>query len=104
MYAVIATGGKQYKVSVGDTIEVEKLANANGADIVFEDVLLVADGDNVKFGDPHIAEAKVVADVVSQKRGEKIEIIKFRRRKHHMKRQGHRQYLTEVKIKEIKGL
>ena len=104
MYAVIATGGKQYRVSVGDTIEVEKLEHADGGDMVFEEVLLVADGSNVKFGTPHVVGARVIADVISQKRGDKIEIIKFRRRKHHMKRQGHRQYLTEVKIKEIEGL
>jgi large subunit ribosomal protein L21 len=104
MYAVIATGGKQYRVSVGDILEIEKLENAGDKSVVFEKVLLVADGDNVKFGDPHVTGAQVVADIVSQKRGEKIEIIKFRRRKHHIKRQGHRQYLTEVKIKEIKGL
>ena len=104
MYAVIATGGKQYRISVGDIVEIEKLENAESSDVTFNEVLLVVDGDNAKFGDPFVKGAEVVAEVVSQKRGEKIEIIKFRRRKHHMKRQGHRQYLTEVKIKEIKGL
>ncbi len=105
MYAVIATGGKQYRVAPGDTIQIEKLENSDGGNsITFEEVLLIANGTETKIGAPYIDGAKVHADILAQKRGEKINIIKFRRRKHYMKRQGHRQYVTEIKIKDIMGL
>ncbi len=103
MYAVIKTGGKQYKVAAGDTLKIEKLALDIGQTIEFEEILLVADGGNVKLGVPFIAGGKVVAEIVSHGRGKKINIIKFRRRKHSMKRQGHRQDFTEIKINAIQA-
>ena len=101
MYAVIATGGKQYRVQEGQTLKLEKLEVATGETLDFDQVLLVADGDDVKVGAPLVDGAKVSAEVVSHGRGDKVTIIKFRRRKHHMKRQGHRQWFTEVKITGI---
>ena len=101
MYAVIVTGGKQYKVAEGEFLKVEKLDAETGATIEFDKVLLVANGDDVKIGAPVVEGAKVTAEVVSHGRHDKVNIIKFRRRKHHMKRQGHRQWFTEVKITGI---
>lgn len=103
MYAVFLTGGKQYKVASGDTLKVEMLNVEPGETVKFDKVLMVIDGENNKIGMPYVAGAEVVADVVSQGRHKKIEIIKFKRRKHHMKHMGHRQYYTEIKIKDIKG-
>jgi len=103
MYAVIKTGGKQYKVAAGQTLKIEKLEVAEGDEVKFDQVTLVVDGLDVKMGKPVIAGASVVAEVVSQGRHKKVKILKFRRRKHHMKRQGHRQYYTEVKILEVKA-
>lgn len=100
MYAVIQTGGKQYRVSEGDVLRVEKLAAEEGSTINF-DVLMVADGDSVKVGQPIVAGGKVSATVESHGLGEKVKIIKFRRRKHHLKRQGHRQPYTALKITGI---
>lgn len=101
MYAVIKSGGKQYRVQEGQTLKLEKLEVATGESLDFDQVLLVADGDDVKVGAPLVEGAKVSAEIVSHGRGDKIRIIKFRRRKHHMKRQGHRQWFTEVKITGI---
>ena len=101
MYAVIQTGGKQYRVSEGDTVKVEKLDADEGASVNFDTVLMVADGDNIKVGTPFVEGGKVTATVQSQGRAKKIEIIKFRRRKHYDKRTGHRQYFTELKITGI---
>ncbi len=101
MYAVISTGGKQYRVAPGDLLQIEKLDAEPGTAIVFDEVLLIADGDDVAIGNPRLEGAKVNAEVVSQLRGEKIRIVKFRRRKHYMRHQGHRQYLTEVRITSI---
>ncbi|TFH87065.1 50S ribosomal protein L21 [Billgrantia azerbaijanica] len=101
MYAVIKSGGKQYRVQEGQTLKLEKLEIPTGESVEFDEVLLVADGDDVKVGAPLVEGAKVAAEVVSHGRGEKVRIIKFRRRKHHMKRQGHRQWFTEVKITGI---
>lgn len=101
MYAVIKSGGKQYRVQEGQTLKLEKLEVATGESLDFDQVLLVADGDDVKVGAPLVDGAKVSAEVVSHGRGEKIRIIKFRRRKHSMRRQGHRQWFTEVKITGI---
>ena len=98
MYAVIQTGGKQYRVAPGDTLRVEKLKAAEGDTVEFDRVLMVADGDDIKVGTPYLESGKVSATVKAHGRGRKIEIIKFRRRKHHMKRQGHRQDFTEVEI------
>jgi len=101
MYAVIQTGGKQYRVSQGDKLKVEKLSAAEGDSVELDRVLLVADGENVKIGSPYVAGGKVTATVRSHGRGEKVRIVKFRRRKHHLKRQGHRQYYTELEITGI---
>ncbi len=101
MYAVIQTGGKQYRVSEGDTLRIEKLVAEEGATVEIDKVLMVADGDNVRVGQPFIAGGKVTATVKSQGRAKKVHIIKFRRRKHHMKRQGHRQWFTELTITGI---
>lgn len=103
MYAVILTGGKQYRVASGQTLMIEKIEQPEGGDIVFDKVLMVANGDDVKVGEPYLAKATVTAKVEAQTRGKKVEIIKFKRRKHHMKRMGHRQYLTKVTIGDIKA-
>ena len=101
MYAVIQTGGKQYKVTQGDVLRIEKLAADEGASVDFNAVLLVADGDNIKIGKPQVDGAKVTALVQTQGRDKKVKIIKFKRRKHHRKQMGHRQYYTDVKIIQI---
>lgn len=103
MYAVIVSGGKQHRVKEGETLKLEKLEVETGGTVEFDRVLLVADGDNVKVGAPAVEGAKVTAEVVNHGRHDKIQIIKFRRRKHSMKRQGHRQWFTEVKITGIQG-
>jgi large subunit ribosomal protein L21 len=103
MYAVIATGGKQYRVQPGDTLRVEKLESEAGKTIEFTDVLLVADGDNVRIGTPRIEGAKVVAEVVGNVRGEKLRIYKYRRRKGYRRKTGHRQTYTALKISAING-
>jgi large subunit ribosomal protein L21 len=103
MFAVIVSGGKQYRVQEGQTLKLEKLAVEAGSSVDFDRVLLVSNGDDVKVGAPVVEGAKVSAEVVSHGRGDKVKIIKFRRRKHHMKRQGHRQWYTEVKITGING-
>ena len=101
MYAVIQTGGKQHRVAEGDTLKVEKLAAEEGSAVELDKVLLVADGDEVKVGTPYLDGGKVTATVKAHGRGEKVNIIKFRRRKHHLKRQGHRQWYTELQITGI---
>lgn len=103
MFAVIVSGGKQYRVQEGQTLKLEKLAVEAGASFDFDRVLMVGNGDDVKVGAPVVDGAKVTAEVVGHGRGEKVTIIKFRRRKHSMKRQGHRQWFTEVKITGISG-
>jgi large subunit ribosomal protein L21 len=101
MYAVIKSGGKQYRVQEGQTLKLEKIEVPTGESIDFDEVLLVGNDDEVKVGAPLVEGAKVSAEIVSHGRGDKVTIIKFRRRKHHMKRQGHRQWFTEVKITGI---
>lgn len=103
MYAVIKTGGKQYRVEEGDVLRIEKLEIGAGESVEFDQVLLVADGDKVTVGQPLVDGAKVTAEVVEQGRHKKIRIVKFRRRKHYRKQQGHRQWFTEVKITGISG-
>ncbi len=103
MYAVIKTGGKQYKVSEGATLKVEKIDADEGATVELDQVLMVVDGDNVNVGSPLVAGGKVTATVTSHGRGKKIEIIKFRRRKHHRKQMGHRQSYTELQITGIQA-
>lgn len=99
--AIIKTGGKQYRVAEGQVFRFEKLAVEPGDTVTFDQVLMVADGDNVQVGAPYIDGMTVSAEVLDQTRGKKVHIIKFRRRKHYMRKAGHRQYLTEVKITAI---
>lgn len=103
MYAVIESGGKQHRVREGDTLKLEKLEVETGGKVKFDNVLLVGEGDKVKIGAPYVKGSVVSGEVVSHGRGEKVKIIKFRRRKHHMKQMGHRQWYTEVKITGIKA-
>jgi large subunit ribosomal protein L21 len=101
MYAVIQTGGKQYRVAEGDTLKIEKIAADEGASVELDKVLMIADGENVTVGKPFVEGGKVTATVKAHGRGKKVKIIKFRRRKHHLKRQGHRQWFTELSITGI---
>ena len=101
MYAVIKTGGKQYKVVAGATLKVEKLLGEVGSNVVIDKVLMIADGENTTIGAPLIAGATVNATVISHGRADKVMIFKFRRRKHYRKTQGHRQSFTEIQIGEI---
>lgn len=103
MYAVIATGGKQYRVQPGDTVRVEKLAGTPGQSIEFTDVLLVANDGEVRIGTPHVAGANVVGEVVAEGRGPKLITYKFRRRKGYRRKTGHRQSFTAIKISAING-
>lgn len=101
MYAVFQSGGKQHRVSEGQTIRLEKLEVEAGSTVEFDSVLLVANGDDVNVGAPFVAGGKVTAEVVTHGRGDKVKIVKFRRRKHSRKQMGHRQWFTEVKITGI---
>ncbi len=101
MYAVIKTGGKQYRVAPGENIKIEQVQADVGATIVLDQVLMVADGEAVKVGTPMLAGAKVSATVVAHGRGPKIRIFKMRRRKHYQKTQGHRQNYTEIRVDAI---
>lgn len=98
MYAVIANGGKQYKVTQGQILQLESIDLDAGKEIEFDQILLLADGEKITVGAPFLQGVKVKAEVLDHGRHKKINIIKFRRRKHHMKRMGHRQNYTEVKI------
>lgn len=99
MFAIIQTGGKQYKVQQGENIYVEKLDNKIGEVITFNEVIMV----DSKIGNPYVAGASVSAKIVKHGKGEKIKIIKFKSKKHHMKRQGHRQPYTQIVIESIKA-
>ncbi|KXI21514.1 50S ribosomal protein L21 [Photobacterium sanguinicancri] len=101
MYAVFQSGGKQHRVSEGQTLRLEKLDAETGANVEFDSVLLVANGEEVTVGAPFVAGGKVTAEVVTHGRGDKIKVVKFRRRKHSRKQMGHRQWFTEVKITGI---
>ncbi|HAU1182372.1 TPA: 50S ribosomal protein L21 [Legionella pneumophila] len=101
MYAVIKTGGKQYTVKEGDVLKIEMLPENVGNEIKFSEVLMLVDGDKVTCGTPFVAKATVKAEVLDHGRHKKVKIIKFRRRKHHMKQMGHRQYYSQVKITTI---
>jgi len=103
MYAVIKTGGKQYKVAPGETLKIESLDAEVGNTVAFEEVLMVSNGDQLTVGTPTVAGGVVKAEVLSHGRGDKIRIVKHRRRKHYHKEQGHRQNFTEVKITDIAG-
>ena len=101
MYAVIRTGGKQYRVTDGATLKVEKLSGDVGSETVIEQVLALGDGESLKLGAPLLAGARVKAKIVSHGLGDKVGIFKMRRRKHYQKRQGHRQAYTEIQITGI---
>ncbi|ODP98897.1 MULTISPECIES: 50S ribosomal protein L21 [Salinivibrio] len=101
MYAVFQSGGKQHRVSEGQTIRLEKLDVETGESVEFDNVLLVANGEDVKVGAPFVSGGKVTAEVVTHGRGDKVKVVKFRRRKHSRKQMGHRQWFTEVKITGI---
>jgi len=101
MYAVIKTGGKQYRVSPGEKLRVEKLDGEVGADLTLSQVLLVANGENITVGSPIVPGASVKAKVLAHGRADKVMIFKFRRRKHYRKTQGHRQSFTEIEIGDI---
>ena len=103
MYAVIISGGKQYRVKEGQSIKLEKIELDTGATIEFDKVLMVSDGENLKVGAPFLSNCTVKADIISHGRADKIKIIKMKRRKHYMKRIGHRQWYTEVKITGIRA-
>jgi large subunit ribosomal protein L21 len=103
MYAVIEAGGKQHRVVEGEFIKVEKIEAETGSTIDFDRVLMIGEGESVKVGTPVVDGAKVSAEVIQHGRGDKVIIVKFKRRKHHMKRQGHRQWFTEIKITAING-
>lgn len=101
MYAIIKTGGRQYRVRAGEQVRVETLPVEAGANVSFDEVLMVGAGDGVRVGAPLVAGAKVKATVLGHGRGEKVKIFKLRRRKHYQKTQGHRQNYTEVRIDDI---
>ncbi|RYG39266.1 MAG: 50S ribosomal protein L21 [Burkholderiales bacterium] len=102
MYAVLVTGGKQYRVMQGETLRVEKLEADAGSEIKFDNILMLGDSDGIKLGDA-LKGAIVNAKIVSHGRADKVRIVKFRRRKHHRKQMGHRQYYTEIEITGIAG-
>jgi large subunit ribosomal protein L21 len=101
MYAVIKTGGKQYRVNQGDKLKIEKIVGDVGANVVLDQILTVVDGDNVTIGSPIVRGASVTATLVSHGRHDKVRIFKMRRRKHYRKSQGHRQSFTEIQIDKI---
>lgn len=103
MYAVIESGGKQHRVEPGEVLKLEKLAASQGESIAFEKVMMIGEGSNVKIGAPYVEGGKVTAEILGHGRGDKITIIKMKRRKHYRRQAGHRQAYTEVKITEISG-
>ena len=103
MFAVIKTGGKQYRVSKGDMIRVEKLGGEVGDEVILDNVLMVGNGEDIHIGNPVVDNARIVSKIIRHGRGEKIIVFKHKRRKNYRKKQGHRQSFTEVKITEIEG-
>jgi len=101
MYAVIATGGKQYRVNEGESVRVEKLSGEAGAKVVFDQVLMLGNGSDSKIGSPVVASASVEAEIVDQGRDKKIIVFKFKRRKKYRRKQGHRQPFTQLRITKI---
>lgn len=101
MYAVVKTGGKQYKVAAGEKLKVEQIPADVGAEVVLDQVLMVAEGESVRVGQPVVSGAAVKATVVAHGRHDKVKIFKMRRRKHYQKHQGHRQNYTELRIDSI---
>lgn len=103
MYAVIFSGGKQYRVQEGDVLKLETLPEEAGSTVKFDKILAIGEGDAIKVGRPYVEGCVVAGKILSQGRHKKIRIIKFKRRKHHMKTQGHRQNYTEIEITQIKA-
>ena len=103
MYAIVETGGKQQRVSTGDVISIEKVVGDKGSTIEFDKILAVGSGDGVVLGKPYVANAKVIGSIVSQYRDKKVIVFKKKRRKNYRRTNGHRQYLTRVRIVEVKG-
>jgi large subunit ribosomal protein L21 len=103
MYAVIKTGGKQYKVAPGEKLKIEQIPADVGASVVLDQVLMVGEGDSVRLGAPMVGGVTVTATVLAHGRGDKVRIFKMRRRKHYQKHQGHRQNYTELRIESIAG-
>ncbi len=101
MYAVIKTGGKQYRISEGDVLRIEKRDAEPGQEIVLDQVLLVGEGDTVEVGSPYLANVRVRAEVLAQRKSKKIVVLKFKRRKNYRRKQGHRQLYTGIRIKAI---
>ncbi|OCG00368.1 50S ribosomal protein L21 [Gilliamella sp. wkB178] len=101
MYAVFQSGGKQHRVSEGQVVRLEKIEVETGGEVVFDKVLMVANGEDIKVGAPFVEGATIKAEIVEHGRGDKVKIVKFRRRKHYRKQQGHRQWFTDVKITAI---
>lgn len=101
MYAVIQTGGKQHKVSPGDELKVEKLNGNPGDVIIFDQVLMIADGDNIKIGRPYLEDSKVKARIIRHGKDRKIIVFKYKRRKNYKRKKGHRQHYTLIKIEEV---
>ena len=101
MYAIIQTGGKQYRVSPGDVLRVERLPGERGDEVVLDQVLLVADGEDLKVGQPFVADASVKGQILRQGKAKKILVFKKKRRKNYRRRQGHRQLFTAVQVQEI---
>jgi large subunit ribosomal protein L21 len=101
MYAVIATGGKQYRVEKGAVLRIEKLVGDPGSTVEFNEVLMIADGDNVRLGNPQLQGGRVTATIEKHAKGDKVSIVKFRRRKHYLRQKTHRQHYTQVRVTEI---
>lgn len=101
MYAVVATGGKQYRVSPGDLLRTERLPGEVGDTVTFDKVLMVSDEETQEFGRPLVEDARVIGRIVAQGRAKKIIVFKYKRRKRYRRKRGHRQYFTAVKIEEI---
>ena len=104
MYAVIATGGKQYRVEKGAVLRIEKLVGEPGSTVEFNEVLMIADGDDVRLGKPKLQGGKVTATIEKHAKGDKVSIVKFRRRKHYLRQKTHRQHYTQVRITDISAL
>lgn len=102
MFGIIETGGKQYKVSVGDQIKIEKVAGEVGSKVVFDKVLLSADGEDVKIGQPYISGSQISGEILAQEKGKKLIVFKYKPKKRQRTKNGHRQEYTKIKITEIK--
>ncbi|MXP67825.1 50S ribosomal protein L21 [Pantoea sp. Aalb] len=101
MYAIFQSGGKQYRVIKGQTIRLEKLDDEIGKTVHFRNVLMIVNGDDIKFGTPLVSGSLIKAEIITHNRSNKVKIVKFRRRKHYRKQAGHRQWFTDVKITDI---